>query len=171
MLAEAFYIDRKTNIQEERQRIVTEAAEIVLEDIRSRVYDKNSYPSSHEFLKTVEDDVPDTLMLFLEKIILKNKKGTLKDWSSTILSIAHAIISATRPRSFISSLQVGLAAVLNRKYGSRVLLNLLSSLGFCATYEEVVLFETSAIMHPQTHIMSDAFLQFVFTCAKKIRKK
>lgn len=57
---------------------------------------------------------------------------------------------------------MGLAVVLNRKYGSRVLLNLLSSLGFSASYHEAVLFETSAIMSPQSHIMSEAFTQFVY---------
>ncbi|KAG5867405.1 hypothetical protein JTB14_014970 [Gonioctena quinquepunctata] len=76
------------------------------------------------------------------------------------LSIAHAIIAAARPRSFLSSLLVGLAAYLHSKFGSRTLINVMSTLGFCASYEEAQTLELSAIMHPEsdTH---NGFHQFV----------
>jgi len=47
-------------------RIVKAASEIILEDIRSCVYDLNTYPPIDSFLENVEDEIRDTLNYFLK---------------------------------------------------------------------------------------------------------
>lgn len=49
ILSEAFYREKSTDKEAERKRIVMAAAEIILEDIRSQVYEKENYPLSDEF--------------------------------------------------------------------------------------------------------------------------
>lgn len=85
LLTDTFYTSRERDIQKERQRVVREAAEIILQDIRSRAYETKSYPSPHEFLKNVASDVPDTLKILLETVILSHKKSSLNAWSPTTL--------------------------------------------------------------------------------------
>lgn len=82
--------------------------------------------------------------------------------NTKVIAIAHAIIAAARPKSFLSTIQIGIGAFLNRKYGSRDLLQVLSALGMCASYDETVTFETSALFHPQKSFTNDSFSQFVF---------
>lgn len=148
--------------KEERQRIVKAAATILREDIRSQVYETSHYLPSDSFLQEVETVIPENLQVLLQEIILKGKRGCLNKWKTKCTAIAHAIISAARPRSFLSGLQIGLAAFIYKKFRSRKLLEVLCSLGFCASYEEVGLFEASSIMGPGPTIQPNAFSQFVF---------
>ena len=59
-------------------------------------------------------------------------------------SIGQAIMQASRPRSLIAPLQLGLAVQLHHNFGSRFLLDELNHLGFCSSYSEVQKFESSA---------------------------
>lgn len=133
-----------------------------MEDIRSQVYETNQYPSSDNFLQDVNTVVPESLNTFLQTVILKNKRVSLQKWQTKCTALPHSIISAVRPRSFLSPLQVGIGAFLYKKFGSKQLINILSSLGFSSSYSESVLFEISAIMRPGITIEPDAFSQFVF---------
>lgn len=49
-----------------------------------------------------------------------------------------------------------------KKFGSRLLVNVLSSLGFSSSYDEVSRFELSAVLHPDTSLKKNAFCQFIF---------
>lgn len=135
LLTDAFYENCQKNPKEEKHRVVRVEANFVIEDTRSKVYGNDNYPSPGDFFVNVATDVPDSLRMLLKSIILKNKRGNSDNFIAKILSIAHAIIATARPRSFISVLQVGLAVFFNSKFGSRVLLNLLPSLGYSSTYE------------------------------------
>ncbi|XP_011707609.1 PREDICTED: uncharacterized protein LOC105462604 [Wasmannia auropunctata] len=121
--------------------------------------------STTKLIKAVYDVktvVSESLNVFLEKVIVSKKVGSHEKWKIKCTSIAHAIISAARPRSFLSPLQIGLAAFLNKKYASRKLLEVLSALGFCSSYQEAVRLEISAIMRSPISIDSQSFSQFVF---------
>jgi hypothetical protein len=157
LLTEAWYSQKSDNKTEERRPIVKTAAAIVIEDIRSRVYETKHYPPLDNFLKMLSQ-VSETLRIFLDDVILKNKRASLEKWKKKSIAFAHSIIAAARPKSFLSSLQVGVAAFLFQKYGSRRL----SSLGFCSSYTEAMLFEVSAIMRSPLDIDDKSFSQFVF---------
>lgn len=160
VLLESWYQNRKQNEGDERSRIVRAAAAIISEDIRSQIYDTDYYPSPDTFLDDAEKDVPDTLQLFLKEIILKTKRKSRDKYLKKCTSIAHSIIAAARPKSFVSSLQVGLAAYLHSRFGSKNLVNVVSALGFCASYTEAEIFQISAILHPEAQA-GQGFIQFV----------
>ncbi|KYN29123.1 hypothetical protein ALC57_01442 [Trachymyrmex cornetzi] len=162
ILYKAWYENQEKKMEDERIRVVKSAGEIIVEDIRSQIYLLHSYPSPITFLENAEEDVPVTLQTLLETIILKNKRGDLLRWRVIITAISHAIISGTRPRSFISSILTALSSLLLKKYGSSSLLDILSALGFSASYREARVFEISSVLHPYLYESQQGFTQFVF---------
>jgi len=78
LLNENWYINRNTDAQEERLRIISAAAEIIREDLWSQVHECSYYESPIDFLKNVDNVVPDSLRIFLENIILKKKSHKKK---------------------------------------------------------------------------------------------
>lgn len=111
------------------------------------------------------DVIPHSLRLLLSEIICKNKKNIVSydnklDKKST--SIAHEIMSAVRPRYFLSPLQVGLSVTLHRKFGSRRIIDICHALGFCTSYNEAQLYEASALFQDPAVLRDDTFVQFVF---------
>lgn len=161
LLADQWYTAKKLNPDEERLRVVKEAAAIILADIRSQDYDMSKYPPSDSFLNEANSVVPQTLKVFFEEVIIKKKRGSFVKWNRICEALSHAVISAARPRSFLSPILIGVSTYLYKKFGSRKLINLLSSLGFAASYAETILFEASAIMRPEGSIDETAFSQFV----------
>lgn len=160
---EKFWSEEKAATQEdERLRIVRAAAAIIREDIRSKVYETSSYPCPEETLDNVTADIPPTLLTFLDDVILKGKKKRATTLTTKRDSIGHSIISAVRPRSFISSILLSTGVYLNRKFGSRLLIDVLYKLGHCVSYTDLSLYEASAIMNSDKKISSDAFIQHVF---------
>ncbi|XP_071642214.1 uncharacterized protein [Temnothorax longispinosus] len=161
-LIDSWYTNKEKTEQGERLRIVRAAAAIVRDDIRKQFYDTRSYPSPHQFLDNAVDDVPESLQLFLSEVMLKGKRGNEESLERKKDSIAHAIISVTRPRSFLSSIQIGVGVFLHRKFGSKLLIDTLSNLGLCASYNNVTLFEASAVVNSEVLIKEHAFSQYVF---------
>ncbi|CAD6231373.1 GSCOCG00012224001-RA-CDS, partial [Cotesia congregata] len=153
---------KKNDVREERLQIVRDAAAIILEDIRSQCYETKEYPPSDSFLKDVNTLVPETLSVLLKGIICQSKRKSLNAAERKCTSIAHSIIAATRPASFISPLLLGVGSFLYKKYGSSNLIDVLSSLGFSASYNAISLFEESCAFRPARNILPHAFFQFVF---------
>ncbi|CAH2989439.1 unnamed protein product [Chilo suppressalis] len=162
ILSDKWYEEKKKDYHEERLRVIREAAAIIREDIRGVVYDKNNYPLSDEFVKDVEAAVPESLQVFLTTMITKDKRGALEQWKKKCTAIAHSIITAVRPRSFFSPLQLGVGTFLYKKFGSKSLINILSAMGFCAPYREITIFENSCIHRAESEILENSFSQFVF---------
>lgn len=67
-----------TDEAEKRRKIVQAAADIIREDIiRSQVYNTDRYPVPHDFLSESNKDIPETLKLLLDVILLKNNKSDI----------------------------------------------------------------------------------------------
>lgn len=163
ILTKAWYEKKSENEEEERRRIVRTAAEIIREDIRSRCYDTDMYPPLENLMEQSDALVPETLKLLVEGIIMKNKRANKIDLKRKCIAIEHSIISATRPRSFLSMVHVGLAVYLHRLYGSKNLIQALSCMGFCASYNEANLYVTSALLGNHREIVEQgSFIQYVF---------
>ncbi|GFU23407.1 hypothetical protein TNCV_2369381 [Trichonephila clavipes] len=75
-------------------------------------------------------------------------------------TIAHAIISAVRPRSFLSPLHITLTNVSQEIWLQKVI-NICHSLGFCASYKEATLYEASTTFATPPEIKPGSFAQFV----------
>ncbi|CAH2096778.1 unnamed protein product [Euphydryas editha] len=153
---------KKNDVREERLQLVRDAAAIILEDIRSQYYETKEYPPSDSFLKDVNTLIPETLSVLLKGIICQSKRKSLNAAERKYASITHSIIAATRPASFISPLLLGVGSFLYKKYGSSNLIDVLSSLGFSASYNAISLFEDSCAFRPARNILPHAFFQFVF---------
>lgn len=96
-------------------------------------------------LDGINEEIPKTLSHFLKEIILKNRKGEVDHLKTKCTSISHAIMSSIRERSFSSQLLLGLSVFLHRRYGCKKLLDVLSNLGFAASYSNTLLYEVSAV--------------------------
>lgn len=162
ILTDSWYQHKSLSEKEERRRIVETAAAIIVEDIRSQVHDTTQYPPPDCFLEENENLIPDTLRAFTETVVLSKKHGDIDKWKKKSVALAHTIISAVRPKSFLSPMQVGLAAFLYKKYGSRKLIDVLSSLGFCSSYTEAVRLEVSAILSQPLEVNGQSFAQLVY---------
>lgn len=163
ILTHNWYNEKDSNEENERLRIVRTAAEIVRDDIRSCVYEVDKYPSVSNIQNSAAESVPETLNVFLKEVIMKNKKGTsLEKLSRKCTTIAHIIIAATRPRSFLSEILHGISIYLHRKFGSRTLIQMLSNLGLCAQYNDTVDYEAAAVAAEPQKISDESFSQFVF---------
>lgn len=105
--------------------------------------------------------VPPTLQAFMEVLIPKKRRDR-EEVTRKNVSIAHSIISAVRPRSFLSPVLLGIAHFIHRKFGSRNLINLLASMGLSANYYQTEQLQISSIFQPQKPIPEKLFCQYVF---------
>lgn len=165
-LNDQWYQEKAPTDEEERLRVVEMAANIILQDVRVTRYDTNSYNAPSCFFDDVQKDVPKSLQLFLDTLIKNNKcleHVEQNKWSKRVSTIAHILISCVRPRTFLSSILLGLSSLIHRKFAAKCLLDTLSYLGLCASYHETQLFESSIVHDPeQFKISEDAFIQFSF---------
>lgn len=142
VLNEEWYKKRKENSDEERLRVYTKAVNIMLDDMLKTHYDVMEYKSSTNFLKDVKNDIPQTLLTVLEILLTTSKRssdGKKQKINNTIFAIAHIIISAIKPRSFMSPILLGLSSMMHRKHASKGLIDCISNLGLCASYYDTQL--------------------------------
>jgi len=92
-------------------RVIDMAASIILNDIKMTVYDCEQYEPP-ETTENGDKFIPSSLKRFLHNLLdCKGKSRTVSDRRCT--AIAHAIISASRPRSFISPQLLGLSMYIH----------------------------------------------------------
>ncbi|CAB3228080.1 unnamed protein product [Arctia plantaginis] len=117
--------------EDERTRIVEMAAEIVLEDIRSKVYDMNYYETLDINEGNLFKDVPETLQVFFNVVCKSNKeksKNNVRRMDKKVAKMSHCIITSVRPRSLLSPILLGLSSMIYKKYASKGLIDSLSNL-------------------------------------------
>jgi len=132
----------------EKARIVETAAKLIKSDIKKLDVSTSDYPSSEE-MSSIEQAlkfIPKLLQLFL-KTIFVGKHISLK-----LASVGQAIIQATRPRSIVAPLQLGLGVQMHHHFASKFLIDSLNSHGFCSPYTVVQKYERSAAVNQGTDI-------------------
>ena len=134
ILSKTFYEEKSKDPEEERIRIVLEAADIIREDIFKQPVDMTEYIPAEMAFQDSLSVVPKTLSTLIDTIISKRKKGYRKSLDRKVASLTHAIMLAARPRSFLSMIQVGLAVHMHRTFGSANDVNVLHNLSFAASY-------------------------------------
>ena len=67
-----------------------------------------------------------------------------KDTRHKQASIRQAIVHAVHPRAVIAPLQLGLAIQMHHHFRSRFLIDILSAIGYCSSYSEVLRFAENA---------------------------
>lgn len=121
----------------EKQRIVTTASRLVCADIREMVNDCDTYPSACSLSTMEEDLVPKTLQILITGILCQvSNKVANRVTQNKVLSIEQIIMTAARPRSYLSPFLIALGVYLYRKFDSRMLIDMLHTFGMCCSYDE-----------------------------------
>ena len=115
----------------------------------------STYPEPKDITCTA----PESLDTFIHNVIHHSSKT---EHSPKHEAIMQSMIAATRRRSFLSPLLLGIAVCIHRKYGSKDLIELLNNLGFSQSYWEVQWYECSVMADQSDQQDPDGFLQHVF---------
>lgn len=162
ILTDSWYNNRKQDIKEE-DRLIDTASELIRRKIRSTVCRVDEYPASDKVFDNIDQNIPPHLLRFSHNIIYKDKKQNDSNnilYSRKIVSIAHAIMSSARPKSFISPLQLAVGSTFYRKFGSKNMVEICHQLGFSCSYSEVKLYEICASTQMERKLI-DPFIQIV----------
>ena len=138
LINDKWYQDRKSSTQDEAERIISMAANLILDDIRSSKFDCEWYPTT-EIMQSTEhvlEWIPSKLRLFMQCIC----KNTLKQ-----SSIGQVLVSATHPRSCVPPILFGLGVDVDHVFGSRWLIDQLNKFGFCVSMDEVTRYKQSVM--------------------------
>ena len=147
----------------EKRRIVLAAADIIREDIQNMNYDRNRYTDTETIKSGGPNLIPKSLEAFTVRVTRKrNTTETQKDEVKRDV-INHAMISCVRPRSFVSPIQLSIGLTLHRLYGSKHLIQMLSSMGVCAKYHEISVYTNSLINAGLPGVNKDAFIPVSYT--------
>ena len=116
------------NVEIEKMKIIKTAANMIKNAIKELKCNMNNYPTNDEIKRSLDVEsssfCPTSLLHLL------------------IASISQAIIQNSRPRSIITLILIALAVVLHRHFELRYLIDILHAFGFCASYSEVIKFES-----------------------------
>ena len=108
------------------ESIIDMAATIINDEIRSTVYDLTKYP---KFSDMGNDTLtPKSLKRLLDGIVKTKAKVKSQTVEHKKIAIAHSVISATRPRSFVLPILLGISCYLNTRLESCECIDILSSL-------------------------------------------
>ena len=127
------YKDKKDNVQDETERIIKAAANLIKAEIKEQNYDSDVYPTANDIKHL--NWIPDNLRLFLKNLINSELKQE---------SLGQCIIKATNWFS-IPPLLFGLGVDLDQTFGSKWLVDQLARLGFSVSSDEVKLFKQSVL--------------------------
>ena len=114
---------------------ITAVANMIKADIRELEKTKEQYPNEEDITENGNEWIPESLRLFLTILTPSELKRQ---------STGQCITQASRPRTIICPLTLGLGIELKHAFGSKWLVNHLSRFGFCASYDEVLRFKESA---------------------------
>lgn len=155
---------KKLNSEQEAESSIKATAAVIRNEIINAEYETGYYSSSDVMFseKKMIDDIPSLLFTLIHSIICKNKKGDPQALIRKSIVICHLIIAATRPRSFLSSILVGLSVLIYRKFASKSLIDLCSNLGITSSYNEARLYLQSHIVNSVRKFIKNVWVHFGF---------
>lgn len=148
---------------EEKERILVCAAEIIKEDILSKFYNVNSFPSNEEIKSGGKELLSPFLVRFLTELCSSSKNvNVINSKLPKILSIANALTFLVRPRSSLPPTVLALSVYLHRKFQNKDLCSVINKLGFGVSYAEVLAYENASVNSVSQLTLDDsAFIQFM----------
>ena len=106
LINDKWYSDRESSVEKESQRIIDTAAQLIKAEIRKAEFPLGVYPTDF-FIRSQENVkgwVPPLLLSFLQQLIVDELKQ---------ISMGHAIVHASRPRSVISPVLFGVGVAVD----------------------------------------------------------
>ena len=120
------------SLEQQKLELLAAAAKVLINDIKTIPINGKIYPTVKEMAD--DYDVPNSLTYFLSALL--NSKKHVNVW-------AQNIVSALRPRSGPMPKQLGVALLLDHKFGSKHLIEQIHKLGYCSSYPEVLQYKWS----------------------------
>ena len=136
IVSNKWHEDQKMDETGLNERIINDAARLISSEICNMPYSTDHYPSPSDMLDASVPVVPPLLQLLLKSLVRSELKQT---------AISQSIIQACRPNSCIMPILFSLGVQLDFQFGSEVLLQELSRLGFCVSYDEIMQFKRSVV--------------------------
>ena len=161
ILMEYWDSERESSMDSERLKFVETAAKVVRDDIRKMVYDCEKYPAA-DIRSIMKDILPESLKVFLRTVISSRRNPQSQTMERKRTAIGHAIVSASRPRSFVPPILLGLGVYVHRHYASKQLIQLLGSFGFSVPMSEVHRYEYSVLCVERPQATNAEYTQFCF---------
>ena len=114
------------------------AAKLIKNSIRKTIFDTEFYPAENQIKdkRAMSEWVPDLLLTFLKKMICDENKQ---------IALGHCIVQASRPKSVLSPILLGVGISIDHKVGGTGILQFLSRLGLSVTPDEVVRYKQSLV--------------------------
>lgn len=118
------------------------------------MFDNSTYHPPGRLFEDLNNETPETLTYFVERVILKNKRLNLDHFNLICTNICHSFMSSVRPRSFESKLQLGLVVFFHRRFRSkRLILYKYFHLLVFASYNDTVVYEAAAVFHRPPYVL------------------
>ncbi len=128
--------------------IIEPAEKLIKQEIKYVSKQKDTYPQIKDLtIESALEYLPPCLNNLLTNLITQNR-------DRKIARFDQAIIQSCQPISLLASLQIGLGIHMHHMYQSKMLVDVLSNLGFSCSYQEVQCFERSASVAHQTDILN-----------------
>ena len=130
---------------DEKLQAVIDIGLSIRQELRADQKKTDSFPSPNETNVDVLESLIPTKLLKLMTVIIHGRYGKCSESTRLIIvSVCHAILQATKQPSFISPLQLSTGLFIHQTTRSRLLIDVLSSMGMCLSYNHVLTFERSA---------------------------
>ena len=148
LVTEEWYNQRMSDVEDEAERIIKAAGKLIMENIRSVKYENAFYLTKESMgdLTANREWMPPYLQVMMSYLV----KAPLKQ-----ASLGQGIVQATRPRSCLPPILLGIGIDVDHVLGSRWLLDYLSRFGFSVTYDEIKRFKHSVLKNDSTEVRID----------------
>lgn len=111
ILERSWHDEQEKDGVEEIYQLADKFAIALRNEIRDVVSDMTYYLTPSK-LSDLNSDIPKLLLYFIEKLVLNDKKKSSQaSYKNKCSAICHSIMTAVRPRSFLSPLLVGLSVL------------------------------------------------------------
>ena len=146
ILKESFENDDQVD---ENIKMARSLGKIISNDSEALPISEEYYPNSNDVkLEKPFLEIPITLSSFIESIFATPRSGSARRKKQLLqTSICHVIMHVAGKKYYVSSLLISVGIFLHQTTRSRIILDALSSLGLCASYQQVMLFEKAAAVH------------------------
>ena len=135
--------------------IIEPAGKLIKQEIKYVSKQKDTYPQMKDLtIESALEYLPPCLNNLLTNLITQNGDRKIARFDQAIMQSCH-------PISLLASLQIGLGIHMHHMYQSKMLVDVLSNLGFSCSYQEVQCFERSASVAHQTDILNMSAEQFL----------
>lgn len=111
-------------------------------------------------INSLENDVPQSLLQLTKSLLTESRTESAKMKKKLLqLSLCHVIMQASGKQSYISPLLLSVGLFIHQQTRSRVLLDVLSSLGLSVSYDQVIAFEKAAVVGRSIHDLPPGLVQ------------